>query len=124
MPPGEPSTTNGKPARPRTFKSGGATKGTELVKVNETWDDLSQAEQLEIIREFCVEKLRLYGMNVGQWGHCLEEKSPRGIQRGASCPLRWPIVARTVQFSFMSYTIIGVLPPEFQMANKEQVFAP
>ncbi|MBI4657247.1 MAG: DnaJ domain-containing protein, partial [Verrucomicrobia bacterium] len=65
------------PAKSRTFRSACASKGTEVVKVNRTWDDLSDSEQLEIIREFCVEKLRHYGLNIGQWGHRLDEREPR-----------------------------------------------
>src|SRR5204862_597825 len=34
------------------------------------------------------------------------------------------IVGRTIQLSSKSYTIVGVLPPGFEMANKAQVFVP
>src|SRR5207244_7091109 len=34
------------------------------------------------------------------------------------------IVGRTVQLSHKTYTIVGVLPVEFRMANKAQVFVP
>ncbi len=34
------------------------------------------------------------------------------------------IVGRTVQLSHKTYTIVGVLPAEFRMANKAQVFVP
>ena len=34
------------------------------------------------------------------------------------------IVGRTIRLSSKSYTIVGVLPPGFQMANKAQVFVP
>src|SRR5947208_8025134 len=34
------------------------------------------------------------------------------------------IVGRAIQLSSKSYTIVGVLPPGFQMANKAQVFVP
>ncbi len=34
------------------------------------------------------------------------------------------IIGRTIQLSSKSYTIVGVLPPGFQMANKAQVFVP
>src|SRR5947207_7339563 len=34
------------------------------------------------------------------------------------------IVGRTIQLSSKSYTIVGVLPPGFQMANQAQVFVP
>ena len=34
------------------------------------------------------------------------------------------IIGRTIQLSSKRYTIVGVLPPGFQMANKAQVFVP
>lgn len=49
-------------------------KGEDLVKANRGWDDLTEEEQLEILREFCIAKIQTYSRNVREWGHRLPER--------------------------------------------------